>query len=868
MGAALNTAGAAEIAAELACCACSSACGFLCKDQATRAKLRYVTLLLFAAITCFLMLVPGMRRSVDKIPNFCGKTVTTETCDRFFGFGAVYRVMLSMTCFYATLSLLTVRIKKVKSFRAKFNNGCWIVKLLLLIGITVAAFAIPPKSEFFRLWMYSGLIGGFIFMLYQIMLIIDFGHSWSISWAERLETSNAKLWYLAMILATFLMFLISITAVSFFYYLFAGSLGLTKCKANMFYITFVVIQSLLATIISVTPTIQQELEGAGLLQSSAVVLYSSYLTWNTLSSEPDPVCNPLGKVILDYDTLSGVDGAALFGCLLTFALLIFACTVRANTSHLGKYGLALSEGEDYAVAMYIDENRKTKTKTEEDIEISLDDYVGYNYSLFHVIMTLASLYLLMILTNWHSPEQKSNMKRLVKNWASVWVQMASSFICVLIYIWFLVAPLVKKMWGPLFGIYSAPNGGGQSDKGQNGKGQSGKGQSSTSQSSKGQSSKGQNSKNLNESYLVPQLQEGCGDVRKRGIENKGQIDTMGQNGLGPSGKQKKNIQRFPSVESLRSAFSSISKRKQKTRLERDKMRLKEETSKETLYSEFSAAEEHEERIPRTIGDRESNREPRLQRFASLESLKSGFSAISKATSQLMKRKLKKKFRRRKSDDASKSGIEESNLNGNDAIREETKNGESFHSGTVISDVATRNRDPSNMAASQVGDTDLQTCKTQENIVKTNSEYVNNDRDCSKQINNANTNNYDVNTRQTELGYERERGNERVELAKEIVDSERHLRENDVSMTRSSIINTPACQQKAQQPEVAREILKMQWKILRMQAKVVKVQEKIIRLQTENEYVKTNAREVDSIAAGGLNARRTDVRTALNRKEHG
>lgn len=44
------------------------------------------------------------------------------------------------------------------------------------------------------------------------------------------------------------------------------------------------------------------------------------------------------------------------------------------------------------------------------------------------------------------------MKKLLKNWASVWVQMASSFASILVYVWFLVTPLVKKVWGPMFGI--------------------------------------------------------------------------------------------------------------------------------------------------------------------------------------------------------------------------------------------------------------------------------------------------------------------------------------------------------------------------------------------------------------------------------
>lgn len=44
----------------------------------------------------------------------------------------------------------------------------------------------------------------------------------------------------------------------------------------------------------------------------------------------------------------------------------------------------------------------------------------------------------------------------------------------------------------------------------------------------------------------------------------------------------------------------------------------------------------------------------------------------------------------------------------------------------------------------------------------------------------------------------------------------------------------AFSKKPQHPDVAREILKLQWKILRSQAKMVKIQERIIRLQAEAE----------------------------------
>ena len=455
MGAVLQTAGAAELAAELTCCACSSVCGLVTRDSATRAKFRYCSFLLFATVTCIILLIPGLRFKLDKIPSFCSKIVSSDTCDKFVGFAAVYRILTALALFHFVLAILTIKVTRVKSFRAKFNNGLWFFKMGLIFALTILLFSIPKKAGIFRIWMYISMTAGFVFIMFQIMLIIDFGHSWSLSWAEKLESGHAKLWYAAMAFVTLFMFSLSCGALITFYIYFTHAPDIHKCHANVFYISFVGMQCFLAVLVSVTPSVQQELTGAGLLQSSVVVLYTMYLTWNTLSSEPDSTCNPLGSIILEYDSLTGVSGEAIFGCAITLILLLFACTVRANTSHLGKYGLALAESEDFAMSTYKEDKARAnveKRLESGEKEVSLDEYVGYNYSFFHMVMSIGSLYILMILTNWHSPEENSDLQRLVKNWASVWVQMASSFVCSLIYVWFLVTPLVKRVWGPTFGI--------------------------------------------------------------------------------------------------------------------------------------------------------------------------------------------------------------------------------------------------------------------------------------------------------------------------------------------------------------------------------------------------------------------------------
>lgn len=57
----------------------------------------------------------------------------------------------------------------------------WGIKYLLVIGGVIGAFFIP-EGQFASTWMVFGMIGGFFFIIIQLILIIDFAHSWAERW--------------------------------------------------------------------------------------------------------------------------------------------------------------------------------------------------------------------------------------------------------------------------------------------------------------------------------------------------------------------------------------------------------------------------------------------------------------------------------------------------------------------------------------------------------------------------------------------------------------------------------------------------------------------------------------------------------------
>jgi len=68
-----------------------------------------------------------------------------------------------------------------------------------------------------------------------------------------------------------------------------------------------------------------------------------------------------------------------------------------------------------------------------------EDSVAYSWSFFHVMFALATLYVMMTLTNWFTPN--SSLASLSANASSVWIKIVSSWICAALYTWTLVAPI-------------------------------------------------------------------------------------------------------------------------------------------------------------------------------------------------------------------------------------------------------------------------------------------------------------------------------------------------------------------------------------------------------------------------------------------
>lgn len=129
--------------------------------------------------------------------------------------------------------------------------------------------------------MIIGSICGFLFILIQLILLIDFVHSWNENWVAKGEDGSKK-HYFGLVFFTTTFYLISIISIIFLYIYYGSNLS---CQLNISFITINFILCMIVSIVSVLPTVQNYHSTSGLLQSSFVTLYVVFLTWSAMTSE-------------------------------------------------------------------------------------------------------------------------------------------------------------------------------------------------------------------------------------------------------------------------------------------------------------------------------------------------------------------------------------------------------------------------------------------------------------------------------------------------------------------------------------------------------------------------------------------------------
>ncbi|XP_078033555.1 serine incorporator TMS1 isoform X2 [Augochlora pura] len=448
--------------AQLACLCGSTAFSCCCSQcptcrNSTSTRIMYAMLLMLGTIAACITLSPGLQDALKKVP-FCANStnyvpsMVTIDCNSAVGYLAVYRICFIISLYFFLMSLIMFKVRSSKDPRAPIQNGFWAIKYLLIIGGIVGAFFIPEKS-FGITWMYFGMIGGFLFIIIQLILIVDFAHSWADEWVGNYNETESKGWYAALLGATFFFYAASITGIALLFVYFTHA---DSCALNKFFISFNLILCVITSIISTLPMVQEHHPRSGLLQSSIVTLYVVYLTWSGISNSPDRECNPgffqiisgndtkaQNRVAFDKESIIGL--IIWFGCVLYSSLGTISKSSKITMSEnilVKDNGAVRNAGDQSLIDNEEGRNRDAENGDEAKVWDNEEDTVAYNWSFFHLVFALATLYVMMTLTNWYQPN--SNLDTLNSNKASMWVKIISSWMCLGIYTWSLIAPVILR----------------------------------------------------------------------------------------------------------------------------------------------------------------------------------------------------------------------------------------------------------------------------------------------------------------------------------------------------------------------------------------------------------------------------------------
>lgn len=400
----------ASACAGCACNLCTSAAASITRRSA---RLAYCGLFAASLILSFL-LRQFAAPLLQQIPWI--NTFDQTPPEEWFQMNAVLRVSLGNFLFFATFALTMIGVKDQNDQRDAWHHGGWIAKFAVWAVLVILMFFVP--NVVVTIYEILSKFGSGLFLLVQVVMLLDFTNNWNDSWVEKDE----KKWEIALLVVTVVCYLstFAFSGVLFMWFNPSGQ----DCGLNVFFIVLTIILAFAFAVIALHPQVN-----GSVMPASIISVYSAYLCYTGLSSEPDDyACNGLHRHSKQVSMSSLVLG------MLTTVLSVVYSAVRAgsSTTFLSPPSSPRSGAKNPLLGDSNVEEGKAGGEARP---------VSYSYTFFHLIFALASMYSGMLLTGWMSvASEKSELMDV--GWTTVWVRICTEWSTAALYIWTLVAPLL------------------------------------------------------------------------------------------------------------------------------------------------------------------------------------------------------------------------------------------------------------------------------------------------------------------------------------------------------------------------------------------------------------------------------------------
>ncbi|VVB07299.1 unnamed protein product [Arabis nemorensis] len=365
------------------------------KNKSLRARYVYGTIFLIINL-CAWFIRDYAQKALSLLPYVSSCGPEGSHCFSTLG---VLRVSLGCFIFFLIMFLSTWNTMKLHEAQNSWHSDNWIFKFLLLVVAMVAPFFIPQL--YIQIYGEIARVGAGIFLGLQLVSVIEFITWWNDYWMPHDQSKQSCSFGLVM---STVFYIGSVCGIAVMYYFYAAS---TACVLNIFFISWTVVLLILMILMSLHSKVNRGLQSSGIMAS-----YIVFLCWSAIRSEPSHTkCNA-------HTQNDHTDWITILSFLIAIGAIVIA---------------TFSTGIDSESFRF--EFRKDETKEE--------DNIPYSYGFFHLVFSLGAMYFAMLFISWnlaHSARKWS----IDVGWTSTWVKIVNEWFAAAIYLWKLIAPIVRQ----------------------------------------------------------------------------------------------------------------------------------------------------------------------------------------------------------------------------------------------------------------------------------------------------------------------------------------------------------------------------------------------------------------------------------------
>ncbi|XP_061992571.1 uncharacterized protein LOC133710506 [Rosa rugosa] len=399
------------------CSWCSSCTCGLCSSVASgisgkSARLGYCGLFGLSLVVTWILREVGAPL-LEKIPWISSSETHTKA---WYQIQAVLRVSMGNFLFFAILSLIMIGVKDRNDRRDGWHHGGWIAKMIIWLLLVILMFFLPDIV----ITIYGDIskFGAGLFLLVQVIILLDFTHSWNDAWVEKDEQK----WYIALLAISIGCYIAAFVFLGILFIWFNPSGN--DCGLNVFFIVMTMILAFAFAVIALHPTVN-----GSLLPASVISVYCAYVCYTALS------CEPVGYACNGLHHSSAVSFSTTLLGMVTTILSVLYSALRAGSSTTFLSPPSSPRAAEKKPLLEGKELEEGKEKNEKEAQP-----VSYSYTFFHLIFALASMYSAMLLSGWTNTSESSDL--IDVGWTSVWVRICTEWVTAGLYVWSLVAPLL------------------------------------------------------------------------------------------------------------------------------------------------------------------------------------------------------------------------------------------------------------------------------------------------------------------------------------------------------------------------------------------------------------------------------------------